>query len=346
LEHAEVRLDYAGVVLIVIWLVWIVVASIRMASNPLPAVLLVSGCALAMWVSRAAATRTPVAVPTVVVILAAVFGGSAGAALVDGGPLAKPLGYANANAAFFVQAAVAGLMVGRIAKRRWLRGIGFAAAFSFALVPALTGSTTGVLLLIVVTPVALLLERGFGARTAVAFCAGFWVVVLAGSVWLGALYEPGVAREERRGLAVTTLSERRLILWSEALMIATEHPTFGIGASGFAEASATARADRDARFAHHEFLQHAAEVGIPGVVLMIAAFACGFLLLGIRARTHSYVVLPAVGWTALGAHASIDYVLHFAAVPLAAASLLGAGLGVGALGQVQHNWRRTMGRGV
>ena len=338
------RHDYAGVVLIVIWLVWIVVASIRMASNPLPAVLLVSGCALAMWVSRAAATRTPVAVPTVIVMLAAVLGGSAGGALVDGGPLARPLGYSNANAAFFVQAAVAGLMVGRIAKRRWLRGIGFAAAFSFALVPALTDSTTGVILLIVLTPVALLLERGYGARTAVTFCAGFWAVVLAGSVWLGALYEPGVGRAEGPELAVATLSERRLVLWNEALMLATEHPIFGIGASGFAEASPTARADRDARFAHHEFLQHAAEVGMPGVVLMIAAFAWGFMRLGIRAQSHSYVVLPAVGWTALGAHASIDYVLHFAAVPLAAASLLGAGMGAGALGQVPHNRQKMQNR--
>ena len=152
------------------------------------------------------------------------------------------------------------------------------------------------------------------------------MLALAGSVGLGVWYERSAARDGAVGeFVVNALSERRMVLWGEALTMVVEHPVAGVGAGEFARASDTARADADARFAHQEFLQHAAEVGTPGALLMIALFVWGFARIGIAAPVNRYAVLSAVAWAAIGTHATVDYVVQFAAVPLTAAALIGVG---------------------
>jgi O-antigen ligase len=113
------------------------------------------------------------------------------------------------------------------------------------------------------------------------------------------------------------------VLWSEAIDILAEHPG-GVGVGGFATTAPTAIRDQDARWAHQEFLQVGVELGWTGLALVVLLFAWGFVRLAMHPRPDAYVALGGAALAALGIHASVDYVWHFPAVPLAAAALVGA----------------------
>lgn len=314
------RLDLAGSALFTGWMAWLGVATAFGA--PVGYWLLVgTGSVVVWWAGRLIGERVRWLVPAGIVAAAALIAGMSGSAGMSGDAISPPFGYANANAAFFLQAGIAGLIVGRTAPRNWHRRFGFVAAGGFAAIALLNRSITALLIVGLVIPVAYLLERFRGVRTAVAFCASFWAIVLGVTVSLGAWYEPG--RTGGDDVAGRVLSERRLALWQEAVQMATEHPILGVRPREFQEVSAIARSDRDARYAHHEFLQHGAEVGVPGLILMIGMFAWGFSK--VRAGDDVRRSVPgATAWAALGAHACVDYVLHYALLPLTAAALLGS----------------------
>jgi O-antigen ligase len=103
-----------------------------------------------------------------------------------------------------------------------------------------------------------------------------------------------------------------------------EHPVLGVGPGRFAEAAGPASADPDARWAHNEFLELGAETGIVGALLLLALFAYGFLRLHVVADASPVAPLAATSLAVLGIHAAYDYILHFPAVPMAAAALVGA----------------------
>jgi hypothetical protein len=71
-------------------------------------------------------------------------------------------------------------------------------------------------------------------------------------------------------------------------------------------------------------LQQAAEQGVPGALLMAGLASWGFLALAAARRPPPVAAVGAAAFSALVVHASVDYILHFPAVPLAAAALLGA----------------------
>ncbi|MGH2595282.1 MAG: hypothetical protein ACRDH7_04885, partial [Actinomycetota bacterium] len=83
-----------------------------------------------------------------------------------------------------------------------------------------------------------------------------------------------------------------------------------------------ARRDRDARWAHNEFLQQGVELGWTGVALVVLLFLWGFVRLGMHPAPDIIVALGAASLAALGIHASVDYVMHFPAVPLTAVALV------------------------
>ncbi|MFB3739104.1 MAG: O-antigen ligase family protein, partial [Candidatus Velamenicoccus archaeovorus] len=236
--------------------------------------------------------------------------------VLGGGPLGGPFGYRNATGAFYAQAAIAGLLLA--ATVRWLpvRLVAFLAAGGFALV-AVIGSSAAAASLAVV-PIALLALGGrVWARVSVAVAGVLVLLVLAGTVVLGATYRPG-----SDGEVVRALSERRLVLWHESLRLIADHPG-GVGPGRFRDVDPTARRDADARWAHNEFLQQGVELGWAGLVLTVLLFAWGFARLLVRPDPDVAVGLGAAALAALGIHASVDYVLHFAAVPLTAAALVG-----------------------
>lgn len=292
------------------------------AGNPDAPALLLLACGGAMavaWLFGAAARWV---VPSVVLIAAAWIALPA-EGLLSSSPLAGPFGYANATAAFSVQVVVAALMAATAVRATALRGVALVAAVASAAVPFAVHSVAGVVTLLLI-PVALLALAGpRGARAAVGASAALVGVVLGMTVLLGATFDGN--RASASGEAVSSvLSERRLVLWSEALAIMWDEPLTGVGPGRFQAVSPTAREDQDARWAHHGFLQAGAEMGIPGVLLLVSLFGWAFALLWLKPHPDAVTALAAVALTALGVHTSVDYVLHFPAIPITVAALVGA----------------------
>ena len=243
--------------------------------------------------------------------------------ILNGAPLSGPFGYQNATGAFFFQASVAGLMLA-VSAPRALAVIGVVSAVAFAAVPLASGSiTAGVLVLSL--PALVVARRGpNGARAAVTTCAVLVLSALVLTAALGAAYEPGERTGALDRLADATLTERRLVLWGEALDMMTARPLTGIGPGRFDQVSPSALLNVEIRWAHHGFLQQGAETGLPGLVLLVLLFLWGFARLRLAGPPSAMTGLGAVALAGLGIHATVDYVLHFAAIPLAAAALVGA----------------------
>jgi O-antigen ligase len=244
--------------------------------------------------------------------------------VLSGTNLGGPLGYANANGAFYLQAALAGLMLAAASRAASVRVVGVLAAAAFGVVPFAAKSVTSGALLLLLPILALLAHAFAGARVAIAGLAAVFIVTLAATIVLGSTYTAG----DRSGLVDrvvdASIDERRAALWHEALVMMGERPATGVGLGGFQVLSATARSDRDARWAHNNFLQHGAETGVIGFVLLTLLFVWGFASLGATGMPDTVSVLGAVAVAALGIHASVDYILHFPAVPITAAALVGA----------------------
>lgn len=321
-------LDVVGIVLLVATSGWLLMVAAVDGGDPWPAIEVLLGSAGAFVLGRWAAARDPSTVPAVVVGVGVV----AWVALATGALGAQsPLGlggYPNARAAIGVQFAVAAAMLAVVSRRPWRQAVGVAAAIAFAAVPVLNGSWAGVLTLALVPLAILLSGSARSTRWVVVGSAVVVGVVLAGTVALGLSYpriDPGGtvgAIEEE------TLSQRRLALWHDALVIIGNDPVTGVGPGRFQLASPTAVSDADARWAHQEFLQLGAEAGAVGLALLVLTFGWGFAELGLVADAGQPTALAAVALAALGAHASVDYVLHFAPVPLVAALLVGTAVGL------------------
>jgi O-antigen ligase len=119
-----------------------------------------------------------------------------------------------------------------------------------------------------------------------------------------------------------TLTETRMALWHDAIDLTIRHPVTGVGIGGFAVASPVAAADPDRRHAHQEYLETAADTGVLGGVLLVGLFVWATARTGIRGGIRA--TLAAAGVTALGIHASVDYILHFPLIPITCAVLAGA----------------------
>jgi O-antigen ligase len=114
----------------------------------------------------------------------------------------------------------------------------------------------------------------------------------------------------------------RAASWGVAYKMLSQHPVFGVGPGGFRGASPFSRPISDLRWAHNEFLQIGAELGVVGLFLVMALFAWTFMRLASPLAGSSTVAALAVG--ALATHASVDYLLHFPALPAVALALVGS----------------------
>jgi O-antigen ligase len=242
--------------------------------------------------------------------------------ILSAAPLGGPFGYANATGAFYASAAIAGLMVAAGSRRWVVRVAGGAATAAAAVVTVASGSVAAAALL-VLPFAALFLSRRASPRASVAAMGAIFVLALAGTTAAGALRHPAGPVNP---VGPDSPVDRRLVLWHEALVLMREHPATGVGPGGFASESPSAVIDPDSRWAHHGFLQQGAEAGIPGLAFLVALFLWGFARLALASGADGVTVLAAAGLAALGVHACLDYVLHFAGVPLVAAGLVGAGI--------------------
>jgi len=320
------KLDALGAVLFAACVGVTYIAAAVRGGNADDVAALFAVCGLAFVIARSVGITNRVFVPAVIVVAAGVIAVGSADDLLSRAPLSGPFGYANAKGSFFAQAAIAALMVAAASTSVQSRIAGASAAIAFAAVPFVGGTAAAAFPLVVLVLLAAL--GGHTRRTA------RWVVTIMGlllgvtllvTMVLGATYSRG--REDAVDLVVDrSLSERRVILWHEALTMMSHDPLTGVGPSRFQFVSPTAREDRDSRWAHNEFLQFGAETGVGGFVVLVALFAWGFVRLHLRHARDALTVLGGAALAALGIHSCVDYVLHFPAIPIVASALVGTAM--------------------
>jgi O-antigen ligase len=293
---------------------------------------LLAACVAAYVLARLCSRWSRVVVPGAVVGVVVGLVVSTGD-LLSRDPLAGPLGYANANAALFVQGAIAAVLVVVVSRSLEVKIIAGMVAVGLVAIPIAVGSLAAGFIAVPATAALIVgsIAQWKNARSivigaAIVFAGALTMTGLLGAVYAADRGGPVDAVIER------TLTERRVALWHDALLIMKDRPLAGVGAGGFTAASPVASEDRDARWAHNGFLQEGAEGGIPAFLLLAGLFLWAFWSLGSARGPQRAVV--AIGVAALGVHASIDYILHFAEVPIVASLLLGA-----AMGARRESWR-------
>jgi hypothetical protein len=280
-----------------------------------------AGCAVAAALARWSAVRGRPWVAPAVVLGATVIAVAVRGPFVGGGPLEGPVGYRNATAALYVQCVVASLML--IVAVRRPRLIVTAAAIiatsCFAAAAVVDAAAAVPSLIAVGCAVPSMIRPRWAPRSVVAAGALF-LIVLVSTLTIGVLH---------RSMPMTPLAElvteRRLDLWSESVTFVLAHPAgAGIGRTG--DVLPAARADPDARWAHHEFLQAGVTFGWPGLAAAIGLVVWGFRRLWVTARVANLAALSAASLAAVGIHACVDHVLHAPLVALSASALVGVGL--------------------
>lgn len=313
-------LDIAGAVILAVSVGWTLWSARGSSGDPLPVIALQTGCAGAYATARAATRwqRPVVPVAVVAVVSSVLVVRSVLPTLV---PDAPPLGYVNANAALYVLTAVAASMVAAAFPYGPATAVALPLAAAFALGAVVSGSVTGMVVLCLA--VVVLAARAVHWPPLLVGGSALLVLTVVSVTAALALDQlddtaPAAAR------AGDVLDERRVLLWRDAAEIAHRHPVDGAGPGTFRELSPLARQDADARWAHSGFLQQGAEAGAVGMALLLAAFGWGFARVWEAGPDDPLTALGAVALAGLGLHASVDYVLHFPAVPLVAVALLGA----------------------
>jgi len=321
--------DVMGAALFLSAAAWTIWASVRAGGSAAPMVGLLLACGLVLMVARSIASHARFIVPLAALLAAVIVVARSRTGVLSRAPLSGPFEYINADAAFYVQAAIAGLMVASSARPWTFRVLGGLGAAFFAALPFIVhaaAAATLVVLLPAITFGSVVLAGARTIRLSVALLGALFVGVLTASIVLGATYSPGTQPSGLQRAAFSTIDRERVALWHDALLVMREHPWTGVGPGRYQEVSPIASRDRDSRWAHNEFLQQGAEGGVTGLVLLAALFGWGFARLWSVKRPDVVTALSAASLAALGIHTCVDYVLHFPAIPLITAGLVAAGM--------------------
>jgi O-antigen ligase len=227
-----------------------------------------------------------------------------------------PWGYANGNATLASLGLVAALLAARGerdvgVRRGW---VGIAALLGALAVAA--GSTAGIFTLAV--------ALGLLGLTAATRWTGFALIggPIAVSIALGVTTSLALG-SDLGGLR--DLAEARGELWAAAAELANEEPLYGIGPGEFAERNPVST-DADLRWAHHGYLQVAAEYGLVGFLLVAALAVWVCVTLWVAAEgAPAAASMAGAAVTIVGLHASVDYVWHLPPILLVTCVLVGAG---------------------
>jgi O-antigen ligase len=314
------RADVGGLLLVACLAGWILLSAAMATGARVGPIGTLTTAATGYVVARLLPRRWNRAIAAAVVLIVVALGAWSWRDLLDGDPIGGPLGYQNANAALFLQAFVASLVLVALSAS-WWRAVAATVAALLAGSLVIIGSMAAVALAAavgIVGVVALVGHRRIASTTVLA--AGFLACLVA-TVVLGATYTPRSGDGAIPSVASSS-NEMRLALWHDALSLMVEHPIIGIGPGRFAEESQVAASDPDTRQGHQEFLQVGAESGVVGGLLLAAV--CVWAIARAGPDQGPVGVIVAAGVAALGIHACVDYVLHFPLVPVTSAILAGA----------------------
>jgi O-antigen ligase len=325
-KERELVLDILGLGLFGAAVLWTYISAWVNGGSADAVVAVLVAVVLVFVIARLVADESGWIVPGAVAMLAATAAVVFLSDLAARGPLTGPLGYSNASAALYLQGSVAACMGAVAAPKRLLRVAGLVLAVALAVTTVLAGSDAASLLLLL--PLAgLVVRTEGGVRKLIVVFLGLFLIALALSMFLGAIWVDG--RSDLVGRVVEeSLSGRRPALWHDAMELTMQRPLVGVGPGRFREESPLAVSDSDAAWAHNGFLQQGAEGGVPALVLAVSIFVWGFARL-LSIPLGRGASLAAASLTAVGIHACVDYVLHFPILPMMAAALVGAAVGAG-----------------
>jgi hypothetical protein len=232
-----------------------------------------------------------------------------------------PLGYANASAALFVIAATAAIVIAISSEQPLVRRAAIAAAVLWLLAPWITGAFTAALAGVGVAIIAGSVPD-VRARTIVRVAGLAAIALFVAVTVVGAAYVPGPRTSLADRAIDASMGELRVVLWHEATEMIAEAPLTGVGPGRFADESPSAAERDDANWAHNEFLQVAAESGVPGALLLtVLVVFCLAYLWPTTADPRVVVVIALL--MGIVFNAIIDYVWHFATIPLGLGLLVG-----------------------
>ena len=315
------RADLVGLALVAAAVIWTFVAATS-GGDPWPTVGMFVLVALVYTFGRMVTPAVPFLVPALVVAVAVVLGVLSLAGALPEGADAAPLGYVNARSAFYVEAAAAAVMLavllrGRGAKIAWL-----GAAVVLAFVPLFSrAEAASFVVVLLLLPAAAIALEGRRLAVSVGLSALLFMATLAATSLVAAAPESTPSR-----VVAEVVGKRRVALWNDGLDLMLHEPLTGVGPGRFAAEAATAQTDRDARWAHHGFLQQGAETGLIGLAILATLFLWGFWRVAL-AGPSGMAVMGAFALTGLGILACSDYVFHFPLVTGATAGLIGAAVG-------------------
>lgn len=311
--------DPVVVVGVVAWSAVAAWAAARAAHAPVAAAATTLAVGGAVVVARSLARRYPWTFPAVAAAAGTAVLLVPDRPLLDG--LRGPLGYGNASAAAAVLVgAIAWVAAARApAPARW---IGWVVGAGLLAVPVWTGARAATLssLAVVAGLVGATTRRRHRMRLLLLLVA--WLAVVVATTGLAAAHDRSEGTAPPARAAAAAVSERRLDLWADALELWQQEPVVGIGLGQFVQRSHTARGDRDAARAHHEYLQATAETGLVGVLAASAAIAPLVILMW-RTMPDRGTAVAVMALGGLFVQAAVDHVLHFAVVVAGAVILVG-----------------------
>jgi O-antigen ligase len=322
-------LDVLGAALFLGAAAWTTWASVRAGGSAAPIVGLLLACGLVVVAARSIGSRARFIVPLAVLLAAAIVAARSRTGVLSTAPLSGPLEYLNADGAFYVQAAIAGLMLVASARPWPFRALGGLGAAFFAALPFIVHAVAAAWLVVVLPGIGMLsaiVAGARGARASVALFGLLFIASVTATILLGSTYSRTAEPSLFQRAAANTVEEDRLVLWHDAFVIMRDHPGTGVGPRRYEFVSPIASGNPDYRWAHHEFLQQGAEAGITGLVFLAVLFLWGFSRLWVVAMPDAITALSAASLAALGIHACFDYVMHFPAIPVVTAALTATGM--------------------
>lgn len=311
--------DAAGVVVLGACAGWSLITAAAHDGRPEGVLLAVLAVAAGYAAGRIGGAVVPVGAP-----LAAALAGIALTLavphLAPGPQIGVPLGHAGATAAVLTLSAGAACCAAWGTSHPAVRFALRLLAAGAAVLAALLGSTVGCVACAAVLLCSVAAGRVPHRGAALAVLASVAVLV-TGLTWsVAARAVPsgtGSAVEER-------LTAHRVELWQDAWRLLAEEPALGAGPGRFGELSATSvqSLPSDGR-PHSAALQQAAEQGIVGVVLLVAAFGWVLYALWRGPRPTPVALTAGAALTALATIAALGNALSFTAVSVGAGLLAG-----------------------
>jgi hypothetical protein len=313
------RVDAIGLGSALTFAGWIVLVAIVVGGRPLPPAVLVLGVVATVLVTRWVEERWPRSVPALVAASPLI------ATLVLGRPFAGegPLGYANASGALYLVGAAGAFVLAGSIERPTVRRAIYVLAGLWVLAPWALGATTAALATTLLTVAVITLRRPASMRLVLTGGAVLASVVLVSTAVLGARYDGGARSGIASRFIDEYLGESRVFLWEQAVELLRSAPVTGVGPGRFAVTDATWLSSDYTRWAHNEYLEVAAETGLVGAALLLMLVAWGFAQL-LPVSTDARAVPTICALVAISTNASIDYIFHYAMVPLALAAMIGA----------------------